>query len=129
MQRAAIKKYIVETYSAEADHPWSKYPDYEVFRHSNSRKWFALIMDVPKVKLGLSEEGMMSIVNVKCDSVMIGSLLAEEGFFPAYHMNKDSWITIALNGSVGEDKIKILLDMSFDLTNAKIRKSKKLPGA
>ncbi len=127
MQRADLEKYIVETYNAEADHPWSKYPNYEVFRHSNSRKWFALVMDIPKRKLGSAEEGTVSIVNVKCDPVMIGSLLAEDGFFPAYHMNKDSWITIALDGSVGKEKLEILLDMSFDLTNTKTRRRKDLP--
>jgi len=128
MQRAELEKYILETYNAEADHPWIKYPNYEVFRHSGNRKWFALIMDVPKTKLGLFEEGILPVVNVKCDSITIGGLLAETGFFPAYHMNKDSWITIALDGSVKEEEIKILLDMSFNLTNVKNKKRKALPG-
>ena len=127
MQRAELEAYILETYSAEADHPWIKYPNYEVFRHSGSRKWFALIMDVPKKKLGLSEEGILTVVNVKCDPVMIGNLLTETGFFPASHMSKNSWLTIALDGSVREENIKILLDMSFNHTNTKMEKHKMLP--
>ena len=35
---------------------------------------------------------------------------------PAYHMNKEHWITAALDGSAPEDEIKILLAMSYDLT-------------
>jgi len=127
MRRAELETYILETYNAEADHPWIKYPDYEVFRHSGSRKWFALLMDVPKMKLGAPGEGVLDAVNIKCDPVMIGGLLTEPGFFPAYHMSKDSWITIALDGSVEEEKLKFLLDMSFDLTNAKPKKHRAQP--
>ena len=31
-------------------------------------------------------------------------------------MSKSNWITIALDGSVDDGKIKWLLDMSYDLT-------------
>ncbi len=129
MQRAELENYILETYPARADHPWIKYPNYEVFRHSGSGKWFALLMDVPKRKLGLSEEGVLDVVNVKCDPIMIGSLLPEPGFFPAYHMSKGSWITIALDGSAEEETVKLLLDRSFDLTNAKVKKRRPEMGA
>ena len=83
------------------------------FRHCNNRKWFALIMDVPKNKLGLQGEEMLKVVDFKCDPILIGTLREEPGFFPAYHMSKDSWITVALDGSVSDDKTKMLLDMSY----------------
>jgi len=41
MQRAELEQYVMETYNAETDHPWLKYPNYQVFRHSGSGKWFA----------------------------------------------------------------------------------------
>ena len=47
---------------------------------------------------------------------MIGSLRSKSGYFPAYHMNKEKWLSIALDGSVHEDEIKDLLDMSYKLT-------------
>ncbi len=122
MDRTELKNYIMEFYNAEPDFPWIKYPDYEVFRHSNNQKWFALIMDIPKAKLGLTDEGIISIVNLKCDPIIIGNLRSENGFFPAYHMNKNNWITVALDGSAADDKIKMLLDMSFELTDVKTKK-------
>ncbi len=82
MQRAELENYIIETYNAEVDHPWVKYPDYEVFRHSGNRKWFALVMAVPKAKLGLPEEGVLEVVNVKCDPAIIGGSRLEPGFSP-----------------------------------------------
>ena len=52
------------------------------------------------------------------------ALLEEEGFFPGYHMNKAHWVTVALDGSVEDYKIKMILDMSFNATAPKIRKKK-----
>lgn len=85
MKRNDLEEFIIETYNADADYPWLKYPNYEVFRHCNNQKWFALIMDVPKNKLGLQSEELLDVVNFKCDSLLIGSLRGEPGFFPAYH--------------------------------------------
>lgn len=122
MNRTDIENYIQDHYSAKPDYPWIKYPNYVVFRHQSNKKWFALIMDVPKNKLGLQEEDMLAVVNLKCDPILLGSLLDEKGFFPAYHMSKANWITVALDGSVADDKIKMLLDMSYEMTAPEIRR-------
>lgn len=124
MNRDDLEQFTNENYNAESDYPWLKYPNYEVFRHSNNRKWFALIMDIPKNKLGLPGTDIIDVVNFKCDPLLIGSLLKEAGFFPAYHMNKESWITVALDKSVNDDTIKMLLDMSYDATALKTHKKK-----
>ncbi len=124
MNRAELKRFILENYNTESDFPWMKHPNYEVFRHSNNQKWFALIMDIPQNKLGLQGSDLLDVVNLKCDTLLIGSLRCEPGFFPAYHMNKDSWITVALDGSVSDDKIKMLLDASYDATTSKARPKK-----
>lgn len=125
MKRTDLEDLIYDTYSAEAEHPWMKYPNYEVFRHSSNQKWFALLMDVPKNKLGLMGEETLDVLNLKCDPVLTGSLRNEAGFFPAYHMNKSNWITVALDGSVADDKIKMLLDMSYCATAPKIKSKKR----
>ena len=83
-----------------------------------------MLLDLPKSKLGLTGETRIDVVNLKCDPILVGSLRAEHGFFPAYHMNKDTWITVALDGSVPDDKLKALLDMSFFATASKIRAKK-----
>ena len=53
------------------------------------------------------------------------ALITENGFYPAYHMNKSNWITVALDGSADNEKIKFLLDMSFDLTSKKTKNERK----
>ncbi len=116
MNREEFINYTLENYICKADNPWKKSPDYTVFRHPGNKKWFALIMRIPKSYLGFPEEGSIDIVNMKCDPMLIGSLLQEEGFYRAYHMNKEHWITVALDGSAEDEEIKMVLDMSFEAT-------------
>lgn len=124
MNRAELEEYIQNTYNVEPDYPWAKYPEDEVFRHNSNKKWFALIMNVAREKLGLQGTGSLDIVNFKCEPVLIGSLINENGFYPAYHMNKTNWITVALDGSADEEKIKMLLDISYDATAPRICRKK-----
>lgn len=124
MERREIEQYIFDTYSVEPDYPWMDTPESAVFRHAGNRKWFALVTTVSKSKLGLQEQAPLDIVNLKCDPLLIGSLRMERGFFPAYHMNKDKWITAALDGSAPDDTIKMLLEMSYQATAPKHRRRK-----
>ncbi len=116
MNRAELEKYIEENYPSKRICPWVKCPNFATFRHRSNNKCFAFVMDIPKTSLGLKDCSMISVVNLKCDPIMIGSFLLEEGFFPAYHMSKEHWITAALDSSAPDDKIKLLLDLSFDAT-------------
>ncbi len=121
MNRAELEAYILETYHVQPDYPWKTHPNYAVFRHAHHRKWFAVILDVPRNKLGLPGDDTLCVVNLKCDPLLVGSLQETPGCFPAYHMSKEHWITVALDGGVPEDKLKTLLDMSFDATASKKR--------
>ena len=109
-------KYISEFYSTDAEYPFSTYPGHAVFRHRTNRKWFAVIMPITRDKLGLEGTDAIYVLNVKCDPILVGNLRKENGFFPAYHMNKTHWITISLDGTVDDEKIRFLLDLSYDLT-------------
>ena len=121
MTRQELKTFIYETYGITPDYPWLKYPSYEVFRHSDNKKWFAVIMDIPKSKLGINSDEIISVVNLKCDTIMIGDMLSEKGIYPAYHMNKSYWVTVALDGSADDETVKMLTRMSFKLTEKKKR--------
>ena len=117
-----LKAYIFDVYSVEPDHPFAMDDVSAVYRHRDNRKWFALTMNVPLRTLGLPGTGNVDILNVKCDPFLIGSLRGTPGFRPAYHMNKNTWITILLDGSAGRDDITALLAMSYDLTGIKAKK-------
>lgn len=124
LDRKNFDKYITETYGTTAEFPWASAPGFAVYRHDSNKKWFAVVMDIPKSKLGFEDEKNISVVNLKCDPLLIGSLVKDDGIFPAYHMNKSYWISVALDGSADDEKIKWLLNLSFGLTKKQLRKQK-----
>lgn len=121
MNRTDFEGLVSDQFGIDPENPWPEHPGHRVFRHSRNNKWFALLMDVPKAKLGLSGEGSIDVVNLKCDPDLIQILRQQEGFFPAYHMNKSHWITMALD-RVNDDTIAGLLAQSYALTEARPRK-------
>lgn len=124
MTRGELETYILETYSAEDDRPWVEYPMHQVFRHPANKKWFALAMTITRDKLGLDGGGFIDAVNLKCDPLLVDAMRQEPGFFPAYHMNKTHWITAALDGSADDEKLRFVLERSFDLTKPKMGRRK-----
>ena len=67
---------------------------------------------------------MLGVVNLKCDPVLIASLRGAPGILPAYHMNKERWLSAALDGSAPDGELQMLLDMSYEATRPKCRRKK-----
>ena len=126
-QRERITQYIQAAYGTQAEYLWADSPGNAIFRHSASKKWYAAMMRVLPEKLGLAEGEALDVMDIKCSTIMIGSLLATKGFLPAYHMNKDHWISIILDGSVSDGQIIPLLELSYDSVAPKRRKKRTKP--
>ena len=122
MTRQELIAYIFDEYSVEPDFPFRMDDVTCVFRHIDNRKWFGIAMVIPYRTIGINKPGDVDILNVKCDPIMMGSLRGKSGFCPAYHMNKDKWITILLDGSAGQEDIKALLAISYSMTAVKLRR-------
>lgn len=123
MTRQEVFDYVKKKYKTEPDYPW--FDDNAVLRHADNRKWYGLVMAVSRDKLGLSGDGTVEVLNVKCDPMLAGELRQKDGFHPAYHMNKDKWLTVRLDGSASDDEIRSLIDLSYELTAAKKKRKKR----
>lgn len=123
MDREEVFAYVKKRYGTEPDYPWMD--QNAVLRHEDNKKWYGLVLTVGADKLGMQADEMVDVINVKCDPVLIGSLRTKNGFFPAYHMNKNSWISILLDPVVPEEELKSLIDFSYELTQSKRHKKKK----
>ena len=119
-----IFEYVQKQYGTVPEYLWSKSPDSVVLRHKNG-KWYAVFMTVEKSKLGLEGNDLVAIMDVKCDPEMTSMIIQTYGFLPGYHMNKQHWITILLDGSVSEAKTLDFLDMSYDLIDGADGKEEK----
>lgn len=114
--RNRLFQYAKDMYGTSPEYLWKSSPDSAILRYSGNGKWYAAFLPVSAKKLGLSEEKIVDVLDVKCDPLEIGSLLLKEGFFPAYHMNKKHWISILLDGSVSEEELRFFLDESYART-------------
>ncbi|MCF1264798.1 MmcQ/YjbR family DNA-binding protein [Morganella morganii] len=117
MKKNDLIEYIRTNYGSVPDYPWIKYPDYAVFRHRGNAGWFAIIMSVSADKIGAGDaEKVVDIINVKAAPEMVGSLRLKDGIYPAYHMNKEHWVTIILDAEFSSEELKSLIDDSYRLT-------------
>lgn len=119
MDRQEIFQWVEQQYGTEPDYPWQD--TNAVLRHKGNRKWYGLIMNVDRDRLGLPGTGEIEILNLKCDPELIGFLRTRPGFLPAYHMNKSQWISVLLDGSVPGEEIRNLIHLSYGLTEPKKR--------
>ena len=129
MTRQDFLTYIADFYGVAPDYPFEEDFVTAVFRHGSNRKWFAIAMHIPRAKLGLAGDGSLDVVNLKVSPEMLPSLWQEAGVYPAYHMNKRHWVTVALDGSASDETVAFLTGVSFDLTARKIRRKAKTDGA
>lgn len=118
--------FVAEKYGDKPEFPWEKYSDCGVLKNYDSGKWYALVMNIAKNKLDKKSDGNVEIVNMKIDEQKIQQLLKQKGFYPAYHMNKKYWITLALDDSIKDDVLFELLDESHSYTVRKKKNVKSL---
>ena len=127
-QTLRLLAYVKEKYGTEPDSPWKKDPESRVLRHTDSKKWYALIMRIPEDKLGAgSSKKRINILNLKTDPLMGGSLRMQKGIYPAYHMNKTEWITVRLDDTLDDGELFPLVDMSYVLTDRRKRLFRRCP--
>ena len=123
--RNELTAYIKTKYGALPERLWMCFPDYAVFRHADNQKWFAVIMDVPRARLGLPGDGPVDILNVKVADPFYADLLTgQKGICRAYHMNRNNWVSILLDGTVPADQICGLLEESYLATASGQNKEK-----
>ncbi|MFR0613972.1 MmcQ/YjbR family DNA-binding protein [Lactobacillus porci] len=108
-------------YGDEPDFPFKKFPDYAVFRNPKNRKWYGLLMTLPLGKLTGDERDQqeVAVLTVKQAEDRLPGLLKKAGFFPAYHMNKQNWLSVLLNGDLPDDQVLALVDESRSFTERK----------
>ena len=117
-QNNRIIEHIKAWYGAEPEFLWpERYPGYAVFRHSNNKKWFALVATISSKSLGLKEDKAIDVINLKFDKNQTYDFAeTSDHIFPAYHMNKNNWITIWLDGTLPNGLIFELIKKSYLLS-------------
>ena len=113
-QTKRIMDQIQEKYGDQLEYLWEKSPDTAVLRHEGNQKWYAVLMRIPWDKLEKGREGLVEAVNLKHDQV--ADLLSKKGIYPAFHMNKRYWLSLALDDSLQDEEVIELIERSWNLT-------------
>ena len=121
MTKKDLLKYCLDTYGTVPDYPFDEDFETAVLRHTDNKKWYALVMRVSRRKFGLDSDEVAEVVNLKLPTEMFGSFGASDGVYPAYHMNKLHWISVIL-ADAPSDVVSFLVNVSFEATRAKKRK-------
>ena len=84
-------------------------------------KWYALFLDVEYNKLQKDSlvDSKVKIINLKHISSKISAITDNRNIFPAYHMNKNHWISVVLDNNIDIEYVKELIELSYNLVNNK----------
>ncbi|MBQ1501942.1 MAG: MmcQ/YjbR family DNA-binding protein [Firmicutes bacterium] len=99
---------ILERYGEAPDFPFATAKTYGVFRYPQNRKWYGLVMNIPRGKLvkdtadGGEDEDTVEVLNVKIDPARREELLKKEGIYPCYHMDHRNWVSVLLDDTVSD---------------------------
>ena len=117
--RQEIINYCLTLPETYTDYPFEKLEAHSddgtwaMMRHRVNRKGFAHIY----------ERNGKLCVNLKCDPAEADFLRQiYEDVTPGWHMNKTHWNTVTLGGDVPEDKLKRMIESSYELIKPKVRK-------
>lgn len=114
-QSNRISSVIEDKFGDLPEFLWEKYPGYGVFKNPNNAKWYAAIMNINRSKIDEGDE-IVEVLNVKLSEHRIKELLNKKGYYKAYHMNKDNWISIILDESISDEEIISYLNESHKFT-------------
>lgn len=118
-QALKLIEFISERFSDAPEFLWEKFPNYAVFRRKDNRKWYAVIMTIPRSKLKLDGNEELEILNLRVEPEKLDKIFDGEKYFRGWHMNKKSWLTLRLDGYLTFEEISARLVESYRLAAKK----------
>ncbi len=117
-QAEEIVTYVREQYGDELEFLWQKFPKNAVWRNKENQRWYAALLVIPRNKLaGQTSDEEVEIIDIRFQkNEALDFAESNDNVFPGYHMNKNNWITIVLDGGMETKQILDLLDHSYGIS-------------
>ena len=117
-QAQEVIAYVRKKYGDELEFLWQKFPKNAIWRNKDNQKWYAALLAVPRNKLvGQTSEKEVEIIDIRFQkNEALEFAESNDNVFPGYHMNKNNWVTIILDGSMATEQILELLDQSYRIS-------------
>ena len=115
-----VLRYVKERYNSTTVKPFKTNPDIKALVTAKN-KWYALFLDIEynKLKKDSLVDSKVKIINLKHISSKISDITDNRNIFPAYHMNKNHWISVVLDNNIDTEYVKELIEISYNLVNNK----------
>ena len=115
-----VLRYVKERYNSTIVKPFKTNPDIKALVTAKN-KWYALFLDIEynKLKKDSLVDSKVKIINLKHISSKISDITDNRNIFPAYHMNKNHWISVVLDNNIDIEYVKELIELSYNLVNNK----------
>ena len=111
-QSRELLETVREHWCEELEFLWEDSPECAILRRTDTGKWYAVMMRVPRRKFGLPEDAVSEFVLLRVPRGEEDAIRADRRFLPAYHMNKRTWFAIQLDGSVAFPELLRLTENS-----------------
>ena len=118
--RKRIDAYTKEKFGIEPEILPFSHEDYEIYRHTETGKWFAVFIVKERSEFGLDGDGTAEILSVKIKDLLLTDVLMDKpGYLRGYPSRKWNWVSVVLDGTVPFEDICRLLDESYLTTRTK----------
>lgn len=114
-QTKKLIDYVRHKYGDEPEYLWKKFPNNAVWRRKDTGKWYGILLTVSTDKLGVVPGEMAEIIDLRIQTENMKMLIDKKVYFPGWHMNKRTWYTMILDGSVSFDELCQRIDESYKL--------------
>ena len=114
-QTKALIAHVKKTYGNELEFLWKKFSDNAVYRRADTRKWYGVILTVPRRKLEGASNEIVEILDFRIRPEEMQNIVDGKRYFPGWHMNKKSWCTVILDGAIPLEEIYERLAESYAL--------------
>ncbi len=118
-----IMQYIKQKYDGRLEYLWPKSPNNAICRRKDNAKWYLVMLTIKTKQLlkittqSSIDNQPITIINLRIPPKELDKILDHHRYFRGYHMNKQRWVTICLDGRVSMEEIYQHIDQSYDLAN------------
>ena len=99
-QSRELLETVRERWHEELEFLWEDYTECAILRRTDTGKWYAVMMRLPKRKFGLPDDAVSEFILLRIPKGKENAIHADSRILPAFHMNKRTWFAIQLDGGV-----------------------------
>lgn len=123
--RERLDAYTKEKYGIDPEILPFSHENYEIYRHVENGKWFAVFIVKERSAFGLDGDGEAEILCVKPkDKFFAEFMMQQPGYLWGYPSSKWNWVSMVLDGTVPFEDICRWLDESYAATKSKSKNLK-----